>query len=238
MSASGPAVPADQPTGTPLVSPSSFKAINSPEAKAAAVATVTDAMSTGANVSESDAVYQQAFRDFIAQRRFFGMNPPPPQPLRVGESCASKMLISTVMGGSMGVAVGLVFGAMNTSNTSMLIPGVPEPPRKTLRHEFRDSIRQTRFKARSWARNFAFISGVYSGVECAVEKVRGRHDVINAVSAGCITGAGLAMGSGPQVRGPRTVWRWVAVVVLLLLRLLPLLCRCPPSAMLLTDRSP
>lgn len=81
----------------------------------------------------------------------------------------------------------------------VLLPGVPEPPRKTFRHEMRDSWRQTKFKSRSWAKNFAYISGVFSGVECVVEKIRGKHDVLNSVGAGCITGAGLAMSQGPQV---------------------------------------
>ena len=39
---------------------------------------------------------------------------------------------------------------------------------------------------------------VYSGVECTIESLRAKHDIYNGVSAGCITGAGLAIKAGPQ----------------------------------------
>ena len=48
------------------------------------------------------------------------------------------------------------------------------------------------------ARSFGMIGGVYTGVECTVEKVRGKHDMTNALLAGCLTGGGLAVRGGPQ----------------------------------------
>jgi import inner membrane translocase subunit TIM22 len=40
---------------------------------------------------------------------------------------------------------------------------------------------------------------MFSGLECAVEKARGVHDVGNELVAGCATGAALAAGQGYQV---------------------------------------
>ena len=42
------------------------------------------------------------------------------------------------------------------------------------------------------------IGAVFSCTECFVEKARGRTDRWNPVVGGCITGAVLAHGSGPQ----------------------------------------
>lgn len=41
---------------------------------------------------------------------------------------------------------------------------------------------------------------MFSGLECAVEKVRGRHDLGNELVAGCATGAALAAGQGYQAQ--------------------------------------
>lgn len=185
-------------SAAPNFSLPSFDELRSPEAAAQVAQQAAAAGQPEANSSEYE---QSVFRNFMNLQRQWAMNPPPADPMRVSESCATKAAISTTVGGVMGVVVGLVFGTMGGMQPgAMLMPGVPEPPRKAWRHEIRDSLRQTRYKARSWAKNFAFISGTYSGVECVVEKIRGRHDVINSVGAGCITGAGLAVSSGPQVR--------------------------------------
>ena len=47
-------------------------------------------------------------------------------------------------------------------------------------------------KSVSWMKNFAKIGGIFSAVECVVEKTRGKHDRQNAVVSGCLGGAGLA----------------------------------------------
>lgn len=184
--------------GTPLIAPPTLERDEGNAYKQfAQVAPISN--SSGAN---TDAIDQEKhiFNNFLNLKRKWQLNPPPDEPMRVGESCLAKGALSTVIGAGMGVVVGIVFGAMGgTPAGAILMPGIPEPPRKEWRHEIRDSMRQTRYKARSWAKNFAFISGVYSGVECVVEKVRGKHDVLNSVGAGCITGAGLAVSSGPQV---------------------------------------
>ena len=40
-------------------------------------------------------------------------------------------------------------------------------------------------------------TAIFSGVECVVEKYRGRHDVGNGAAGGCLTGAALAGAGGP-----------------------------------------
>jgi len=51
-------------------------------------------------------------------------------------------------------------------------------------------------KSVSWMKNFAKIGGIFSAVECVVEKTRGKHDIQNAVVSGCVAGAGLAYKQG------------------------------------------
>ena len=188
------------PGGAPEFQLPTFQTLDSPQSEEARsnAATVTTAAQARTDAKEYE---ENMFRRYMNLERSWGLNKPPENPVAgVGESCIFKAVTSTAVGGLMGVVVGVVCGTMGGMQPgAMLMPGVPEPPRKGWRHEIRDSMRQTRFKARSWAKNFAFISGVYTGVECVVEKMRGKHDVRNSVGAGCITGAGLAVSCGPQV---------------------------------------
>lgn len=43
---------------------------------------------------------------------------------------------------------------------------------------------------RKTTRNFAMVGAIFAGVECVIEKYRAKHDVINPVLGGCITGVG------------------------------------------------
>ncbi|GAB5031585.1 tim22-like protein [Nannochloropsis oceanica] len=49
-----------------------------------------------------------------------------------------------------------------------------------------------------WARNFMALTALFSGVDCVVEKFRGKHDAYNAVISGCGVGAALSAKQGPQ----------------------------------------
>lgn len=82
----------------------------------------------------------------------------------------------------------------------MDVPGQPAPPGRGLRQEVVVSLKRTTVKARNWGKNFAMVTAVFSGVECAIEKTRGKKDIFNGVSAGCVTGAALAAKAGPEVR--------------------------------------
>jgi import inner membrane translocase subunit TIM22 len=61
-------------------------------------------------------------------------------------------------------------------------------------------IQFTDMGKRAWssAKNFGFIGGVFTGVECCIEALRAKNDIYNGTIAGCLTGGGLAIKSGPQ----------------------------------------
>lgn len=61
-------------------------------------------------------------------------------------------------------------------------------------------IQFTDMGRRSWssAKNFGYIGLIFTGVECAIESLRAKNDIYNGVWAGCLTGGGLAIKSGPQ----------------------------------------
>ncbi|KAK4544291.1 Mitochondrial import inner membrane translocase subunit tim22 [Oleoguttula mirabilis] len=117
------------------------------------------------------------------------------------ESCPAK----TVIAGTMGFALGGVFGLFMSSmryDTPMMagVPGgvgtqaVDIPVREQLRKGFKDMGKA------SWssAKNFGYIGAVYSGTECAIEGLRAKNDLGNSMAAGCLTGGWLARGGGPQ----------------------------------------
>lgn len=39
---------------------------------------------------------------------------------------------------------------------------------------------------------------IFMGTECVIEKMRGKSDMMNAVYAGCVTGAAFGIKQGPQ----------------------------------------
>lgn len=98
----------------------------------------------------------------------------------------------------MGFLMGLFFGSMSDPRPPVTIIAGKEVPQAPLREQMRVVLKATGQKSLHWARNFAFISGVFVGSECLVEKYRGKHDVWNSVSSGCLTGAALQAKAGPQ----------------------------------------
>lgn len=68
------------------------------------------------------------------------------------------------------------------------------PMREQLKIGFKD------MGSRSWSmgKNFAYIGGIYTAVECSIEGLRAKNDLTNHVAAGCITGAYLGRNAGPQ----------------------------------------
>lgn len=106
----------------------------------------------------------------------------------------------TVMAGGSGFFLGGFFGLFMASMAYDVPVGgssvshISELPfKQQMKLQFSDMGR------RSWssAKNFGFLGLVYSGVECSIESLRAKHDLMNGVSAGCITGAGLSMKAGP-----------------------------------------
>lgn len=113
------------------------------------------------------------------------------------QSCPGK----TAMAGVTGFALGGFFGLFMASMAYDVPVGTASvnhiselPFKQQMKLQFSDMGR----RSYSSAKNFGYIGFVYSGVECAIESLRAKHDIYNGVSAGCITGAGLSIKAGPQ----------------------------------------
>lgn len=116
----------------------------------------------------------------------------------LSESCGSKAAIGVIGGGVMGLLMGVFMGALTDMTPPVTIIEGKEVPQAPLKEQVRTTLRATADKSMYWCRQFAFITGVFGGSECLVEKYRGRHDVWNAVVSGCITGAAMQAKQGPQ----------------------------------------
>lgn len=116
----------------------------------------------------------------------------------LSESCGSKAAIGVIGGGVMGLLMGVFMGALTDMTPPVTMIEGKEVPQAPLREQMRTTLRATADKSLYWCRQFAFITGVFGGSECLVEKYRGKHDVWNAVVSGCITGAAMQAKQGPQ----------------------------------------
>lgn len=120
------------------------------------------------------------------------------QMINLMQSCPGKTVIAGVSGFGLGGFFGLFMASMAYDVPIGSTPGASHisdlPFKQQMKLQFSDMGR------RAWlsAKNFGYIGMVYSGVECLIESMRAKHDVWNGVSAGCITGAGLAFKGGPQ----------------------------------------
>jgi len=107
------------------------------------------------------------------------------------ESCASQMVVSGAVSGLAGIVLGAVLAPFNSSMQAQ-IEHLP------LRQQFVRGGQEIAAQSKSWGKNLAVIGAVFSTTECFVEKARGRTDKWNQIGGGCLTGAILAYGSGPQ----------------------------------------
>lgn len=130
--------------------------------------------------------------------RAAGAPPPEPDFSFVGESCAGKVGVGIFGGYVCGLLMGVFMGAMSDMTPPVTVYKGKEIPQAPLKEQMRTTMRATGEKCIYWSRNFAFITGVFSGSDCLVEKYRGTHDVYNSVISGCITGAAMQAKQGPQ----------------------------------------
>lgn len=85
----------------------------------------------------------------------------------------------------------------DTPLASQAVPGqkaiVDLPVREQLKIGLKDMGRS------SWssAKNFAYLGGMFSGIECCIEGLRGKNDAWNGVAGGFLTGGILARRQGP-----------------------------------------
>jgi len=113
-------------------------------------------------------------------------------------NCAGKAAIGLFGGAGMGLLMGVFLGAMSDMSSPITVLNGKEVPQAPLREQMRTTMRATAEKSMYWSRNFAFITAVFGGSDCLVEKYRGTHDVWNAVISGCVTGAAMQAKQGPQ----------------------------------------
>ena len=86
-------------------------------------------------------------------------------------------------------------------NSWATVPGGPgwvDPSTLSTKESLKLTARDMYRASKSSARSFGVIGAIYSLVECTIEKQRGKHDLSNAMGAGCITGGMLAVKGGPQ----------------------------------------
>jgi import inner membrane translocase subunit TIM22 len=122
----------------------------------------------------------------------------PPDFSWISESCGGKAAIGVFGGGIMGLLMGVFLGAMSDATPIVNSIHGKDIPQAPVREQMKVVARTTWQKSLYWCKSFAFLTGVFGGSECLVEKYRGKHDVWNPVLSGCVTGAALQAKSGPQ----------------------------------------
>jgi import inner membrane translocase subunit TIM22 len=89
----------------------------------------------------------------------------------------------------MGAIFGVVFGQFDNDGFNA---------QQGAKAKLRFHLREMRQQSFSFAKQFAVVGGVYTIFECHIEKHRGKRDIWNAISAGCLAGGTLAARAGPQ----------------------------------------
>ncbi|KAL8129882.1 hypothetical protein V2J09_019037 [Rumex salicifolius] len=107
----------------------------------------------------------------------------------IWNNCAVRSVVSGVMGGGLGLAMGLFFGALDR-------PLVTEE--MTGRQQFVAQAKQMGQRSWSSCKAFAVMGMVFSAAECVIEKTRAKHDMGNTMFAGCVTGAAISAKGGPK----------------------------------------
>ncbi|RHY10597.1 hypothetical protein DYB36_001879 [Aphanomyces astaci] len=132
-------------------------------------------------------------------------------PLYPGETCVSKVILSSAIGYTLGVAMGALL-----SSYEAIAPPIPVPGQRVMpKVPFRESVRHAcwlppaiilstcvmcTFPSPMPSSSRGHLPAMTSGLECLVSKGRGRHDTTSVALAGCATGATLAMGQGPMMQ--------------------------------------
>mmetsp|Transcript_31532 Transcript_31532/g.100550 ORF Transcript_31532/g.100550 Transcript_31532/m.100550 type:complete len:283 (+) Transcript_31532:2849-3697(+) len=101
-----------------------------------------------------------------------------------------RTVMSVVAGGVMGAVFGTVFIGLEPPNMAKQEMGFWPT--------LKDGFKRAGAAAKSSGKNFAMFGGLYGGSEAVIERFRAKHDIWNAVWAGCFTGAGVSKGAGPK----------------------------------------
>jgi mitochondrial import inner membrane translocase subunit TIM22 len=116
------------------------------------------------------------------------------------ESCPAKTVIAGTMGFALGGVFGLFMSSMryDTPLSAGLPGGVGTTSDLPMRQQLKAGLKDMGRASWSSARNFGYIGAVFAGTECAIEGLRAKNDLANGVAAGCLTGGWLARSGGPQ----------------------------------------
>jgi import inner membrane translocase subunit TIM22 len=117
----------------------------------------------------------------------------------VSESCLTKTAIATIGGGLLGLASGVFFTIMESGAPSTYpVPELKNPSKYKAVNVLRETGLQMRDRSKFYSKSFALVGAIYSSFECVVEKYRGKHDRLNSLYAGCLSGGTLAHSTGPK----------------------------------------
>mmetsp|Transcript_11472 Transcript_11472/g.26944 ORF Transcript_11472/g.26944 Transcript_11472/m.26944 type:complete len:268 (+) Transcript_11472:173-976(+) len=161
----------------------------------------TDQSGRGRNYNKDyalDRLTRKSLPYFLPWKTSGGPTEVPPDFSWMMDSCGGKAAIGVFGGGVMGLLMGVFLGALSDSQPPIQVAGGKDVPQAPFKEQVRYTMRATAEKSMYWCRSFAFITGVFGGSECLVEKFRGKHDMWNPVVSGCITGAALQAHAGPQ----------------------------------------
>ncbi|KAI5461432.1 Tim17/Tim22/Tim23/Pmp24 family-domain-containing protein [Mariannaea sp. PMI_226] len=118
------------------------------------------------------------------------------------ESCYGKTVMSGVMGFGMGGVFGMFMASMayDTPFHTAGGPGSTATPVSSLplKQQLKIGFKDMGTRSYSMAKNFGKVGALYSGIECGVEGLRAKNDMVNSAAAGCLTGGILAKNAGPQ----------------------------------------
>ncbi len=156
---------------------------------------------TGRSSMSTNVLYGKYMPYPIPWRLTQGPEEVPPDFSWLSDSCSGKAAIGIFGGAAMGLIMGVFLGAMSDMTPPVTVIEGKEVPQAPLKEQMRTTLRATGEKSLYWSRNFAFITGIFGGTDCLVEKYRGKHDVWNSVLSGCATGAAMQAKSGPQAAG-------------------------------------
>lgn len=104
---------------------------------------------------------------------------------RVIESCAFKSFMSCVLGYGLGAAIGLFQSSVNHNVATV-----------EKIQSAKEIFIEMKTTTLSYAKNFAAVGCVFSGIECAIESYRGKTDWKNGTYAGGLTGGLIGLRAG------------------------------------------
>lgn len=122
---------------------------------------------------------------------------PPMDPQTLFQYCGFKVVSGGIMGAVVGVAMGAFMSAMSNDVQNVQMVHGREVPAAPLREQLRAGVKGFGSKTKGWAKSFGILTALFEGTECVIEKARGKHDVWNQVSSGCIVGGALGASGGP-----------------------------------------